>query len=242
MSLLPVANWCFGVPTHQPVSVWYLKNYHYHHKGNLPPQKNDDSKPLSLQADQYLLIGSATDRPADAPPLLFYLHHTHNKDNISHYNQEWMNFRLIPVFLFDFVQKIHTITDYGRCQKEPWFPPSFTGINITITVLVGLASLTLWLACSPGPGAAASKACHSLFPTLTAYTYFPTTARSVIWHFFEGYLDFELSPPFFHRPYYHCHQSQCWPCMFPKPGKVTTLSLNLTSSADRDRQDTHIAR
>ena len=29
--------------------------------------------------------------------------------------------------------------------------------------------------------------------------------------------------------------------MFPKPGKVTTLSLNLTSSADRDRQDTHIA-
>ena len=122
VSLLLIANWCVGVPTQQPVSVWYLKNYHYNHKGNLP-QKNDDSKPLSLQADQYLLIGSATDRPADAPPLLFYLHHTHNKDNISHYNQEWMNFRLIPVFLFDFVQKIHTITDYGHCQKESWFPP-----------------------------------------------------------------------------------------------------------------------
>ena len=123
--------------------------------------------------------------------------------------------------------------------KRALISPPFTGINIT--VLVGLASLTLWLACSPGPGAAASKACHSLFPTLTAYTYFPITARSVIWHFFEGYLDFELSPPFFHRPYYHCHQPQCWPWMFPKPGKVTTLSLNLTSSADRDRQDTHIA-
>ena len=216
VSLLLIANWCVGVPTRQPVSVWYLKNYHYNHEGNLPP-KNDDSKPLSLQADQYLLIGSATDRPADAPPLLFYLHHTHNKDNISRYNQE-------SEFPFDPGLPLWLCpenTHHNRLWSLPKsldFPP-FTGMNITITVLVGLASLTLWLACSPGPGAAASKACHSLFPTLTAYTYFPTTARSVIWHFLKGIWILNLVPPSSIDHIITATSPSVGPVCFPNPAR-----------------------